>query len=169
MKTNRPAFRIGCLILASMTLSGTLALVRGQESSGAATTTAAVISSVAITQDPQHASVRVEGAGRLDVRAARMQNPERLVLDFAGARLGVQKTNIPGVSAPVRSVRVGQFRPDVARVVIDLTVSTPYQIAHDGSAIVVYLQTQPDVTSVAPVTSASVEKSRELSYAAKAP
>ena len=35
---------------------------------------------------------------------------------------------------------MGQFRPDVARVVIDLTGSAPYQIAHEGDAIVVYLQ-----------------------------
>ena len=72
-----------------------------------------------------------------------MQNPERLVLDFAGARLSVQKINIPGVSAPVRGVRLGQFRPDVARVVIDLTASAPYQITHDGDAVVVYVQVQP--------------------------
>ena len=120
MTTNWRALRCGCLILTSVMLGGNPAFVRGQESAGA-NATAAVISSVAITQDPQRAAIRVEGAGRLDVHAVRMQNPERLVLDFTGARLSVQKTSIPGVSAPVRGVRLGQFRPDVARVVIDLT------------------------------------------------
>jgi type IV pilus assembly protein PilQ len=49
---------------------------------------------------------------------------------------------------------MGQFRPDVARVVIDLTNSAPYQIAHDGSAIVVYLESQPaDANAPAAVTS----------------
>jgi len=170
MKTNRPAFRYGCLIVASIMLSGSLASVRGQESA-AVTTKAAVISSVAITQDPQHAAIRVEGAGRLDVHATRMQNPERLVLDFTGARLGVQKTFIAGVSAPVRGVRIGQFRPDVARVVIDLTVSAPYQIAHEGAAVVVYFKAQPaDVSSAAPVNSAAIEKTqKENTYSAKAP
>src|SRR5258705_11624705 len=71
-----------------------------------------------------------------------MQNPERLVLDFSGARLGVQRTVIPGVSAPVRGVRIGQFRPDIARVVVDLTGETPYQITHEGDALVVYFQMQ---------------------------
>ena len=141
MKTNWPALRCGCLIVASMVLGGGLATVRAQEPAGA-TSTAAVISSVAITQEPQRAAIRVEGAGRLDVHAARMQNPERLVLDFSGARLDVQKTAIPGVSAPVRGVRMGQFRPDIARVVVDLTQETPYQIAHEGDAVVVYLQMQ---------------------------
>jgi len=142
MTTNWRALRCGCLIMTSVMLGGTPAFVRGQESAGASTT-AAVISSVAITQDTQRAAIRVEGAGRLDVHAVRMQNPERLVLDFSGARLNVQKTSIPGVSAPVRGIRLGQFRPDVARVVIDLTASRPYQIAHEGDAVVVYLQVQP--------------------------
>jgi len=46
---------------------------------------------------------------------------------------------IPGVSAPVRGVRLGQFRPDVVRVVIDLSETTPYQIGRDGNALVVFL------------------------------
>ena len=171
MKTNWPAFRGGCLMIASIVLGGGLATVRAQEPASA-TSTAAVISSVAITQEPQRAAIRVEGAGRLDVHAARMQNPERLVLDFSGARLGVQKTAIAGVSAPVRGVRMGQFRPDVARVVVDLTSETPYQIAHEGDAVVVYfrMQVTPDANAVAPVTSTSVEPAKKtISYAANAP
>src|SRR6202163_3784092 len=113
MKTNWPAFRHGYLILASMALANSPVLA---QSPAGATVTAAVISSVAITQAPERASVRVEGEGRLDVHAARMQSPDRLVLDFAGARLAVEKTTIPGVSAPVLGIRMGQFRPGVARV-----------------------------------------------------
>jgi type IV pilus assembly protein PilQ len=163
MTTNWRALRCGCLILTSMMLGGNPAFVRGQESAGANSATA-VISSVAVTQDPQRAAVRVEGAGRLDVHPVRMQNPERLVLDFSGARLNVQKTSIPGVSAPVRGVRLGQFRPDVARVVIDLTASAPYQIAHEGDAIVVYLQVQPADANAGPVvasTSSTAGKSKK--------
>ncbi len=170
MKTNRPAFRFGCLILAGALLSGGSSVARAQESAGA-TATSAVISSVAITQAPQRAAIRVEGAGKLDVRAARMQNPERLVLDFAGARMEVQKNLIAGVSAPVRSVRMGQFRPDVARVVIDLTTAAPYQIAHEGEAVVVYFVTgdQPADATPAAVNSASADRSKDVSYSSGAP
>ncbi len=171
MKTNWPASRFGCLILATVVLGGSSAALCGQEAT-AAPTSAAVISSVALTQDTQRAAVRVEGAGRLDVHAARMQNPERLVLDFAGARMGVQKSSIPGVSAPVRDVRMGQYRPDVARVVIDLTGSAPYQITHEGAAIVVYFQAEnaPAVGNLAPVTSTAAEKpAQKISYVASAP
>jgi type IV pilus assembly protein PilQ len=171
MKTNWPAFRCGCLIVASAVLGGSLASVRGQEPAGA-TSTAAVISSVAITQEPQRAAIRVEGAARLELHTSRMQNPERLVLDFNGARLGVQRTVIPGVSAPVRGVRIGQFRPDIARVVVDLTGETPYQITHEGDAVVVYFQMQvtPDSVQGAPVRSTSAESTKKsIEYAAKAP
>ena len=171
MKTNWPAFRCGCLIVASVVLGGSLATVRGQEPAGA-TSTAAIISSVAITQEPQRAAIRVEGAARLELHTSRMQNPERLVLDFSGARLGVQRTVIPGVSAPVRGVRIGQFRPDVARVVVDLTGETPYQITHEGGALVVYFQMQvtPDASLAAPVTSTSADTGKKsIEYAVNAP
>ena len=77
---------------------------------------------------------------------SRMQNPDRLVLDFAGTRLAVQKTVIPGVSAPVRGVRLGQYRPDVARVVIDLTAAAPYQIGRDGNALVIFFDAPAGVS-----------------------
>jgi type IV pilus assembly protein PilQ len=141
MKTNWPALRHGCLILASMALATSPVLAQAQEPAGAIAT-ASVISSVAITQAAQRAAVRVEGEGRLDVHAVRMQNPDRLVLDFAGARLAVQKTAIPGVAAPVRGVRIGQYRPDVARVVIDLTSATPYQLSRDAGSVVIYFDAQ---------------------------
>jgi type IV pilus assembly protein PilQ len=141
MKTNWPALRHGCLILASMALATGPVLAQTREPAGAGKS-AAVISSVAITQAPERAAVRVEGEGRLDARASRMQNPDRLVLDFAGARLAVEKTVIPGISAPVRGVRVGQYRPDVARVVIDLTTATPYRVSRDGEALVISFDTQ---------------------------
>ena len=153
MKTNWPALRHGYLILASMALATCPVLAQTQAPAGA-TAAGAVISSVAITQAPERSAVRVEGEGRLDVHAGRMQNPDRLVLDFAGARLAVQKTVIPGISAPVRGVRIGQYRPDVARVVVDLTTATPYRVAREGGAVVIYFE-NPSTTPVHPVSSAA--------------
>jgi type IV pilus assembly protein PilQ len=174
MKTNWPAFRCGFLILSSAVLGASPMLAQTQEPAGA-TAASAVISSVGITQAPQRASVRVEGEGRLDVRASRMQNPERLVLDFSGARLAVDKTVIPGVSEPVRDVRLGQYRPNVARVVVDLTGASPYQISHDGTAVVVLFDARPEAPSAAPsnpqtVTSQQEPKSHAgFEYSAAAP
>ncbi|MCU1243562.1 MAG: type and secretion system protein [Candidatus Acidoferrum typicum] len=157
MKTNWPAIRIGCLIFASAALATSPSDAQTQEP--AASATASVISSVAITQAAQRSSVRVAGAGPLEVHAARVQNPDRLVLDFSSAKLAVQKTVIPGVSAPVRGVRMGQFRPDVARVVIDLTAASPYQIARDGVSVVVSFATVvQDPAAAAPALKATSEK-----------
>ncbi|HVH70464.1 MAG TPA: type IV pilus secretin PilQ [Candidatus Dormibacteraeota bacterium] len=141
MKTNWPALQYGCLILASLTLATKPAPAQTFESNGAGKSPA-VISSVAITQAPERSAVRVEGEGKLDVRAARMQHPDRLVLDFVGARLAVLKTVIPGVSAPVLAVHMGQYQPDVARVVIDLAAPTPYSVSRDGGAVVISFSTR---------------------------
>src|SRR5437016_2981813 len=171
MKTNWPALRHSYLILASLVLASSPVHAQSQVPAGV-TATAAVISSVAITQVPQRAAVRVEGDGRLDVHAGRMQNPDRLVLDFAGARLAVQKTVIPGIAAPVRGVRIGQYRPDVARVVVDLTMVTPYQVSRDGEAVVIYFEnpSATPVSSVTTLTSQQNEKSAlEFNYIAASP
>src|ERR1700676_575773 len=132
MKTNRPVLRSGFLILTSLAVGTTVMPARAQELAGV-TTTPTVISSVAILQSAsQRASVRVEGEGKLEARAARLQNPERLVLDFNGARLGSQKTVIAGALAPILGVRLGQFRDDVGRGVIDLTEASHFKLSHDG-------------------------------------
>src|SRR5438094_9859475 len=172
MKTNWPALRHGYLILASVALTTSPTLA---QTPAGATAAGAVIASVAITQAPERSAVRVEGEGRLDVHAGRMQNPDRLVLDFAGARLAVQKTVIPGISAPVRGVRIGQYRPDVARVVVDLTTASPYRVARDGGAVVIYFE-NTSTTPMQPVsgsttlTSQQNEKARpEFKYSVASP
>jgi type IV pilus assembly protein PilQ len=135
------------MILTSLAVGTTVMPGRAQEIAGV-TTTPTVISSVAILQNAsQRASVRVEGEGRLEARAARLQNPERLVLDFSGARLGSQKTVIAGAVAPVLGVRLGQFRDDVVRVVIDLTEASRFQLSHDGAAVVVIFNEPSSATS----------------------
>jgi type IV pilus assembly protein PilQ len=170
MKTNWPALRNGCLILASLACSAAPMLAQSHEAAAAAPGTA-VISSVAVTQASARSSVRVEGEGELYARATRMQNPDRLVLDFTATRMAVQKTVIPGVSAPVRGVRLGQYRPDVARVVIDLTTASPYQIVHEGSALVISFDTQDSrIISNAPMLTAATEAAKpSFRYADLAP
>ena len=155
MKTNWPAIRIGCLVLATAAMSSSGLFAQTEQPAGA-TQVVSVISNVSIMQAPEQASVRVQGDGPLEVRAARMQDPERLVLDFSATRLSVRHTVIPGVSEPVRRVRLGQFRPDVARVVIDLTAKTPYEILREGSAVV--------IAFAAPAPSESSAALKDASY-----
>lgn len=154
MKTNWPAMRCGCLLLAGLALATSHAAGQGQGSARSATGSApaAVISSVAITQASERASVRVEGEGLLDPRATRMQDPDRLVLDFARTRLAVRKSVLQGVSAPVKDVRLGQYKPDVARVVIDLTGDAQFEIAQEASAVVIWFRMPSGTSSAKPAS-----------------
>src|ERR1700730_2438111 len=159
MKTNWPVLRSGFMILTSLAVGTTVMPARAQEGAGVMTTPT-VISSVAILQSAsQRASVRVEGEGKLEARAARLQNPERLVLDFSGARLGSQKTVIAGTMAPILGVRLGQFRDDVVRVVIDLTEASHFQLSHDGTAVMVVFNEPGAVTSASNSASNSTRNS----------
>src|SRR5580692_7954675 len=164
MTINRPAFRFGCLTIAAAAFVSP-SFAQTQEPGGASAT-ASVISSVAVTAASQRESVRVEGQGPLEVHPSRMQNPERLVLDFSSARLATQKATMPGVSAPVRGVRLGQYRPDVARIVVDLTAAAPYQILREGPAIVIAFDMQPEspVDSSVATTTVSNHPRRDFQY-----
>ena len=172
MKTNRPAYGIGCLMLMSMALTASTSLGQTPEPVSASAA-ASVISSVSVTQGPQGASVRVSGTGLLDVHRARMHNPERLVLDFTASRLAVKETVIPGVSEPVRAVRLGQYKPEVARVVIDLTTPAAYQIAREDSSVVVrFMQasgTEMSASKGGVGTRSTTEDSRENFHYAMEP
>src|SRR3984957_1936413 len=164
MNTNWPVLRSGFMILTSLAVGTTVMPARAQEIAGVMTTPT-VISSVAILQSAtQGASVRVEGEGKLEARAARLQNPERLVLDFSGARLGSQKTVIAGAMTPILGVRLGQFRDDVVRVVIDLTEASHFQLSHDRGAVVVLFN---EASGVSNGTAASNSTSNSSSVTAK--
>ena len=159
MKMNWPAIRVGCLLVATSAMPGSGVLAQTPQPSSA-TAPLSVISSVAVTPTPETPSVRVQGQGALEVRALRMQNPERLVLDFSGTRLAVGKTVIPAMVGPVQTVRLGQFRPDTARVVIDLVAATPYRILREDSAVVVVFRSaESNVTSSAAARAVSYHES----------
>jgi len=75
----------------------------------------------------------------------------------------------------VRGVRIGQYRPDVARVVVDLTTASPYRVARDGGAVVIYFE-NTSTTPMQPVsgsttlTSQQNEKARpEFKYSVASP
>jgi len=180
MKTNWPAKRHGFLFLASVALmaspllaqspllgtsvpGNTLppaapATVRGAESSSLP---AGVIVGVGLTNDGPRTLVRVNAAGEVTYRVSRMRNPDRLVLDFTGARIGTGKTTILSELAPVRAVRLGQFKPEIARVVIDLAGAAPYSVQRDGKAVVVVFASEETFPQVTTASTRDSEPARE--------
>jgi type IV pilus assembly protein PilQ len=170
MKTNWPVKRPGSLLLASLTLVASPLLaqspllgtsapdntppaaVHRDESRNAS---AVAIAGVALSNDGQRTLVRVKAEGPVGYRVSRMQSPDRLVLDFAGGRIGAQKKTISSDLAPVLSVRLGQFTPEIARVVIDLAGAAPYSVERQGNTVVVAFE---GTAATSQLTSASVNE-----------
>ena len=139
MKTKWPALRFGCLLLAGAAV--TAIPVGAQLAQDAMNTTAGpsspAISGVRIAQAGQQTTVQINGTAELRYRASRLDNPARLVLDFADTRLAVSRLSVPSEYLPVRDVRMGQPTPGQARVVIDLAGSSPFELSSVGTAVTV--------------------------------
>jgi len=111
------------------------------------------IEQVHLAQNGSETDVRISGSGSLEYRALRLQNPERLVLDFQGSRLSAPEKHIASNLDPVREVRLAQFTPEISRVVIDLRESAAYKINKDGNSVIVAFAPQDSApaSTVAPV------------------
>jgi polysaccharide export outer membrane protein len=97
----------------------------------------ATIEQVHLIGKDQQTKVRVDGTGQLTYEAFRLNQPDRLVLDFYGARVRVQEKSLSSSFYPVRLVRIGQFKANVARLVIEIEDQLPYTIAASKNVITV--------------------------------
>ena len=97
----------------------------------------ALIEQVQATDLGQHVQVRVVGSGALSCSPFHLAYPDRLVLDCAGAQVRAKSTPNYVKLDPVLSVRVGQFKTNVARVVIELAGKTPYAVRAEGNMVLV--------------------------------
>lgn len=119
------------------------------------------IRQVSLANDRGITTVNISASGRSKYHSMRLRNPERLVLDFSGSRIRTPQTRIASKLDPVRDVRMAQFRPDVARVVIDLRDSNvAYQIKRDGDLVTVALHALG--TSLPAVSDASARSANQL-------
>ena len=91
---------------------------------------------VSVVSAPGRAEVVVDIRGTVEVTDFVLQNPPRLVLDLAGARLVGPSLPYDGINrAGIRNVRYSQFRSDVVRVVIELDEARDYQVTQENSAV----------------------------------
>ncbi len=151
MKTNWPALRFGYLLVAGAALTAFPA--QAQQARNAvespALTTPASITAVQVAQADEQTTVRITGSRELRYQASRLENPARLVLDFAGTRLVTPRNAITSQYLPVRDVRMGQSGTDQTRVVIDLASASAYTVRADGSNVNVVFGT---ASAAAPVS-----------------
>jgi type IV pilus assembly protein PilQ len=106
--------------------------------------------------------IRVEGSVQIQ-DAVIPGTPVRLVVDLRGARLG------PGplprydgvVRAGIRNIRLGQYQPDIVRVVIELDRERPYTVEREEGGVRVALEADQEFlawsTGAASAPAATVE------------
>jgi type IV pilus secretin PilQ/predicted competence protein len=99
--------------------------------------TLGAIQQVSLSDSDGQTQIIVLGSRHLDYRVMRLQNPDRLVLDFAGAHLGTPTKHIASNLDPVREIRLAQFAPEVSRVVIDLREPARYEINAKGNGVTI--------------------------------
>jgi type IV pilus assembly protein PilQ len=114
----------------------------------------AVRSIAARTSDGQ-VEVRIAADGELKYKAFRLENPSRLVIDLDGVKSSVAKNNVAVNDDIVKRVRVAQFQPTVARVVVDLAGKTDYEIQPAGDTLRVTFPRGASIAS-APIAEVAV-------------
>ena len=135
-----PALRTGGLFLASLALVPFSAGAQATSPATAAASPRNSVSRVEVAGDSSQATVRVESAGEgteLNYQASRLTDPPRLVVDLSDAKLAVSRNAVPSTFEPVRGVRLGQYKPDQVRVVIDLLRPADYTISKSGHGLTV--------------------------------
>jgi type IV pilus secretin PilQ/predicted competence protein len=138
MKTNWPALRFGCLLLAGTVVTVISAGAQTAHITPVSVTMpAAIISGVEVERSGQQTTVRITGRGDLHFETSRLDSPARLVLDFADTRMNTPKSRVPSEYAPVLAVRMGQPALGQSRVVIDLEKMSSFKSQTDGSSVTI--------------------------------
>ena len=87
--------------------------------------------------------VHLAADGALKYKAFTLEQPSRLVIDLDGVKNAASKNAVMVDDEVVKRVRVAQFQPAVARVVIDLAHKTDYTIDTRGDELLVRFEGAP--------------------------
>lgn len=94
------------------------------------------VTGVSVLPSAGRADIVIGIRGAVEVRDFLLTGPDRLVLDFVGARLNGTTALYDGVNrGGVRNVRYSQFQPEVVRVVLDLDGPKEYQVERTDDAV----------------------------------
>jgi AMIN domain len=88
----------------------------------------ALITSLKVDVHQEKIEVRIEADRELSVQTMVLGNPDRIVLDAAGAAFKLKVPEIQSSAGPVKSIRVGLLRaqPPVTRIVVETSAPVPY-------------------------------------------
>jgi type IV pilus assembly protein PilQ len=96
---------------------------------------ARAVKSVGATVRNGEVEVNIAADGELKYKAFRLENPARLVIDLDGVKNAAVKSNVTVTDPLVKGVRVAQFQPTVARVVVDLAHKSEWHIQPAGDTL----------------------------------
>ncbi|HYC89686.1 MAG TPA: type IV pilus secretin PilQ [Thermoanaerobaculia bacterium] len=93
------------------------------------------VRSIGARSNEGQVEVNIAADGELKYKAFRLENPSRLVIDLEGVKSSVARNNVTVADDVVKRVRVAQFQPTVARVVVDLAQKSEYEIHPAGDSL----------------------------------
>ena len=103
----------------------------------AATPPAGELTAVRIAAAPGRVDFVLNVRGAVEVNDFLLADPDRLVLDLVGAKLGASQVALyDGVNrGGITNVRYAQYKPDVVRIVLDLDAAKAYKVERKGDEI----------------------------------
>src|SRR5438132_5111921 len=105
---------------------------------------------VTVTTQPDSVTIVVKTSGEAKYQAELMDRPYRLVVDFENTTYGWRKTPLKIGTEPLTQVRGSQYKPDVARVVVELTRKVGYAIREESDGLAIVIPTTSTVAAAEP-------------------
>src|SRR5262245_35311000 len=94
---------------------------------------------VKVMESAQGVTVAVETSGPTRYQASVIENPTRLVIDLNGAYAAAKRRWTP-TPEPIREIRGSQWKPDTARLVLELSRPVAYRIQEAPSGLSIVLE-----------------------------
>jgi len=114
-----------------------------------AQTDPARLSDVTVTPHPDSVTVFVKTSREPQYKADLVDSPNRLVIDLENTVYAWRKTPLSVGKDPVKQVRGSQYRPGVARVVLDLSRTVGYAIREESDGLAIVIPTAAPASSAA--------------------
>jgi hypothetical protein len=118
------------------------------------------------------AVVVIKASGKPRHQVMLLGDPPRILIDLSNTRFAWPRSPLAGIADPVKEIRGSQYRPDMTRLVIELTRKSDYRIETSDEGVRVILgpaavPARPDGTAgsrESAASTASVDPTRPLLY-----
>jgi type IV pilus assembly protein PilQ len=99
-------------------------------------TAAGAVTGLSVLPADGRADVVISVSGPVSVQHFTVEGPHRIVLDLSGARLArLERPYDRQPRAGITNIRLGQYRVDVVRIVLDVGSPRDYAVARDGNDV----------------------------------